>query len=528
MEILARNVRPEKISTIFFKKEKKMKTTRTKTSLGGMLAIMVLVIAFMVCPAYGDLVLPYYGSTSTDGKAIWVSNTYSGLGATYGGFFYSAGQEGRGVFGQSDGTDGFGVKGWAANDGDVINYGGHFCSTGMRGVGVYGWAENTGDVENYGGMFLAEGLRGIGIHAKGGPNGLAAEFVGDICITDAGNGIIFSDGTKQTTAAITSTTGGGLPSGTSGQTLRHNGSTWVANSLLYNNGNRIGIGTTSPNTKTQLHVLGAIGTGWGTSAGALTLFPPDGYAWFHIDNGPAGGRPTGRLRISQGNNPGDNELISILQNGNVGIGTTNPEAKLHVNGDIRWGIGSSLIAAGGMEIRSSGGTPGIDFSHDLTSDYNMRIMLLNNNTLAIYGGWLYVYGGAAKSDGSIFWSIISDIRVKEVHGSYERGLSEVTRLNPVNFSYRQDNDLKLPAGKQFVGLVAQEVQKVVPEAVEENSDGYLMINSDPIIWAMVNSIKELKAENDQIKTENDQIKQRLDALEQKVNKQSLPIQDVWR
>jgi hypothetical protein len=70
------------------------------------------------------------------------------------------------------------------------------------------------------------------------------------------------------------------------------------------------------------------------SAGAITFFPPDGFAWFHIDNGPQGGRPIGRLRISYGGNPGENEVISVLQNGNVGIGTTGPTSRLSVRGDV--------------------------------------------------------------------------------------------------------------------------------------------------------------------------------------------------
>jgi len=42
---------------------------------------------------------------------------------------------------------------------------------------------------------------------------------------------------------------GPLVSGTSGQTLRHNGTTWVANSTLYNDGTNVGIGTTAPTQK---------------------------------------------------------------------------------------------------------------------------------------------------------------------------------------------------------------------------------------------------------------------------------------
>jgi hypothetical protein len=50
---------------------------------------------------------------------------------------------------------------------------------------------------------------------------------------------------------------------------------------------------------------------------------------------------------------------------------------------------------------------------------------------------------------------------------------------------------------EHVGLVAEDVQKVIPEAVTENSKGYLLVNNDPIIWAMLNAIRE---QQQQIKT----------------------------
>jgi hypothetical protein len=48
---------------------------------------------------------------------------------------------------------------------------------------------------------------------------------------------------------------GPLVAGTSGQTLRNNGSTWIANNIVYNDGSNVGIGSTSPSQK--LHVSGS-------------------------------------------------------------------------------------------------------------------------------------------------------------------------------------------------------------------------------------------------------------------------------
>ncbi len=54
--------------------------------------------------------------------------------------------------------------------------------------------------------------------------------------------------------SLTSGGGSGLPSGTSGQTLRHDGADWVANTTLTNTGTNVGIGTASPSA--ELHVYG--------------------------------------------------------------------------------------------------------------------------------------------------------------------------------------------------------------------------------------------------------------------------------
>jgi hypothetical protein len=108
-------------------------------------------------------------------------------------------------------------------------------------------------------------------------------------------------------------------------------------------GGNVGIGTSQP--RTQLHALGRIASGAeATSAGAMTFFPPDGFASFHIDNGPAGGRQLGRLRISHGTEPGEDEIVNILQNGNVGVGTATPAARVTAAG-VGPQLGGALDAA---------------------------------------------------------------------------------------------------------------------------------------------------------------------------------------
>ena len=65
------------------------------------------------------------------------------------------------------------------------------------------------------------------------------------------------------------TSGGSLPAGTSGQTLRHNGTTWVANSTVFNDGTNVGVGTASP--LSNLDIQGSMGLKFTTITAATTL-----------------------------------------------------------------------------------------------------------------------------------------------------------------------------------------------------------------------------------------------------------------
>jgi hypothetical protein len=60
----------------------------------------------------------------------------------------------------------------------------------------------------------------------------------------------------------------------------------------------------------------------------------------------------------------------------------------------------------------------------------------------------------------------------------------------VHYRYKEENALGIRDHDDHVGFVAQDVQKVIPEAVTENNKGYLLVNNDPILWAMLNAIKE--------------------------------------
>jgi len=126
---------------------------------------------------------------------------------------------------------------------------------------------------------------------------------------------------------------------------------------------------------------------------------------------------------------------------------------------------------------------------------------------------LHVVGQACKTEGGTAWAVSSDLRLKTVLGDYEKGLNEITALQPVRFRYIENNPRELPFDIEQVGFVAQDVQEIFPEAVSEAEDGYLDFNIHAINIALVNAIKELKAENDRLKTENREQNSRIERLE---------------
>jgi hypothetical protein len=271
---------------------------------------------------------------------------------------------------------------------------------------------------------------------------------------------------------------------------------------------RVGIGLNDP--RTPLHVLGRISTGEDfNSAGSITFFPPDGFAWFHIDNGPAGGRPIGRLRISHGVNPGSIELMTLVQDGNVGIGTPTPAVKLHVGGNrIR------LESAGKrLDLRADGGAVDIQsethnlFLHSSGPGGNNHVIMNpfgNEGNVGIGTGApadkLHVVGNVRANDVILTSDARLKRRIRPIRGARQK----LEGLRGVEFEWK-DSDGST-AGRS-AGVVAQEVESVAPELVPAGrADGYKGVNLGGMLGTLIEGFKELAAENSALRL-------RIEALE---------------
>ena len=113
---------------------------------------------------------------------------------------------------------------------------------------------------------------------------------------------------------------------------------------------------------------------------------------------------------------------------------------------------------------------------------------------------LDVVGTAGLSTGTA-WTNTSDIRLKNIDGDYNYGLNEILQLHTVRFHYKENNIRNMPSDIPLIGFIAQEVQPIFPEAINEGEDGYLDFNIHPISVAMVNAVQELDKENKVLKQE---------------------------
>ena len=123
-------------------------------------------------------------------------------------------------------------------------------------------------------------------------------------------------------------------------------------------------------------------------------------------------------------------------------------------------------------------------------------------------------GGAAiyNAPNTTTWNTTSDERLKKNITDSPKGLEEIYKLQIRNYEWKENHEIEgglakdLDTGVLKTGVVAQEVLSIFPEAVVETDAGVLGISTDPIIYASIKAIQELKDEIDLLKLEIKELK----------------------
>lgn len=236
--------------------------------------------------------------------------------------------------------------------------------------------------------------------------------------------------------------------------------------------------------------------------------------------------------------PGANQLalvtggttrLTIDAAGNVGIGT-NPAATFDVGGTYGSMRAKYITAIGALAAYNSA-TGGLYFGYsgggfirsvaDNSATAASLYLQVGNGLNAILitparAVQFSAYGaGSLVSDSSGNITASSDARLKDVTGTFQRGLADVLKLQPKRFRWTAASGMN--PDDENVGFVAQDVLAAIPEAVgqfrtveteeedpehkgqkrmkrERRAVDLLTLSDRPIIAALVNAVKELAAQ----------------------------------
>lgn len=147
---------------------------------------------------------------------------------------------------------------------------------------------------------------------------------------------------------------------------------------------------------------------------------------------------------------------------------------------------ANSVFKGWLEVNS--GTMALNSANNLVFNTNsgnaaVTISIAQALRFNAYGA------GALTTDSSGNITATSDARLKEAFRPFTRGLAEIREIHP--FTYRWKRSSGLDTTNDYSGFVAQDVQRVIPEAIGRGADGMLTFNDRPVLAAVVNSVVEL-------------------------------------
>lgn len=134
---------------------------------------------------------------------------------------------------------------------------------------------------------------------------------------------------------------------------------------------------------------------------------------------------------------------------------------------------SALTTVSGFIVSGSKVGINLDETDDLPITYQLEV------------------SGSIKASGTVIQG--SDKRLKENILPIGFALDKIEQIQGVNYNLIGQNETQ-------AGFVAQDIENIIPEVVSEDNNGYLGVNYSGVIPYLVESIKELKAEIDELKS----------------------------
>jgi hypothetical protein len=368
----------------------------------------------------------------------------------------------------------------------------------------------------------------------------------DVAATSPSDGQVLTYDTVNGWQPETPSGGGTIDgSGTANKVAKWSDSDTLTDSVIYDDGTNVGIGTSSPGNK--LDVSGTL-----RSTGVLTIGNSSVANEKVIQITPSStSAPANIQGVEAG--VGGFDISLQASGGNVGIGTTSPQRTMHIN------VGSAATSAVRMSnsATGSGANDGFEVSIDsvgnayVAQKEALPLIFLTNDgeRLRILSGGVFLFGQTTESgvsgalpdlnstelgrgylilnrddtettkqirfgkDGVERGSIqtttttsyltSSDYRLKENVVPLDNALDRISALKPSRFNFIEEPETTVD------GFLAHQVQDIVPEAISGEKDAvdangnpeYQSIDQSKLVPLLVGAIQELRAEVESLKSQ---------------------------
>jgi len=179
---------------------------------------------------------------------------------------------------------------------------------------------------------------------------------------------------------------------------------------------------------------------------------------------------------------GANVYVGANSNVHIGGGTNGQYLSTDGAGNLTW---ATVNVYNTVVKNSSAGQVGV---------YDSTQTLIGNAYLTYSANTLSVTGNI-NATGDVIAYYSSDRRLKTNITNIPSALDKVGQINGVIFDWVDTNRPGPEAG-----VIAQEIQAVLPEVVTQRDDGYLAVRYEKIVPLLIEAIKELRAELAEVKS----------------------------
>ena len=267
-------------------------------------------------------------------------------------------------------------------------------------------------------------------------------------------------------------------------------------SLVAISGNASGTGTltiAAPNTNSNRTLTLPDGTGTFNISGVVNEVPAGTVSAPSIY--PTGDTNTGiffpaadTIAFAEGGA----EAMRINSSGNLLVGTQSA-----ISGNAQITIVGPSTNRGALQMgRTTAATTGVAGSLVAYNGSNAICGIDWQSNGANNSGYIgtYTYNAGAFAQGPYLntggtnWTAASDERLKNVTGEIENALYKVSQIRAVEFTWKADT-----LNKQNIGFIAQDVQLVLPEVIDTDTNGNLGVRYAEVTSLLLAAIKEQQA-----------------------------------